>query len=154
MRSVIAIISIILSTALCSCAGEGSDGNDASVTYMGGAWRGKMVLSKNECGLDLVDSYDFSHLVAQDDSFVDLEDERGKHFVGQLVSPDAFSVDSQSIQNYEVPDGRICDISFRWRYESINNDNDRLAHVRLFYIGNCTDDTTCESEFAGEGERY
>ena len=145
-----------LSLAICctfiGCGGGSSDSSD-SITYMGGVWRGAFRLTRNECGLDLIQTYNFTHSVYQTDKSIELIDEENVRFTGSVVGDDGFSVDHPGPSSYQTPDGRTCDFTYRYRYDSVNDDGDRTAQARFIYSGVCTNGTTCETEYAGDAMR-
>lgn len=145
--------------ALISCGGDNSSSSDdysysdPDEILMTGVWTGNFVLQRNECNLNLVHNYNFINSVWQYEESIDLEDEEGMRFTGSIVGDTGFSVDRDGPENYQVGDGRFCDFTFRYRYESINSDYDRTAKARFLYIGSCSDGTECTSEYSGDAMR-
>ena len=138
--------------AFVSCGSDDPDFDFVS-NYMGGLWRGNLSLASNGCGFELRPSYNFVHSVMQVIDSIQLEDEEGRTFYGQVIGEDGFSVDAAGPSDLLIPDGRRCTFTYRYRYDSINDDDDPTAQVRYFIQGDCWDGTECESEYAGNGGR-
>ena len=153
-RTLFGFCFVVAALTLSSCGGgdSSSDSGDQPI-YMGGVWRGNFTLSKNDCGLDLTPSYNFTHMVGQYDTAITLEDEEHMFFEGNVVGDNGFSVDHPGPGGYRIPDGRVCDFTYRYRYGSINDDGDRTAQVRFLYVASCRDGSSCESEYEGDGLR-
>jgi hypothetical protein len=149
------IAEILLAAMLISCGGgeHYDDHGDYFVPYMGGLWRGHVSLQQNECGLSLVRNYNIAHSVWQSEDSIELEDEEHRRFSGRTVGEDGFSVDAFGPSNIRLTDGRICNFTYRYRYESIHDNDDPTADVRFFILGECSNNTSCESEYAGDASR-
>lgn len=146
---------LFIAGLLCSC-GDGEwccedYDDDMYEVYMGGLWRGSLSMVKNDCALPLARNYIFTHLVSQNYTSLELKDENDRYFVGQTVGEDGFSVDSPGPE-INVG-GRGCTVTYRYRYDSINDDDDPTAQVRFLIIGHCSGGRECESEYSGDGAR-
>jgi len=136
---------------LISCGG--SDNNTfLDENYMGGTWTGSVQLLSDGCALNLVPELSFRHFVSQTSDSIDLYDDNDTRFVGGIVAQDGFSVDAPGPLSYPVS-GNSCDLIYRYRYDSINSDSDKTAQVRYLIRGDCNNNVTCESEYAGSAAR-
>jgi len=136
-----------------AACGNDSDGDSVGYLYVGGLWRGSLILTENTCQLDLAPSYTLANSVSQSFNSIELRDNENRLFVGDLVGGDGFSVDTLGPSNERIGDGRTCSLTYRYRYDSINDDGDRTAQVRYLIVGECSDGSECQSEYAGDGLR-
>jgi len=147
-----ALVFTVVASLLTAC-GSGADSNSVGYLYVGGLWRGELVLTENTCQLDLASSYTSADAVSQSFNSIELRDRENRLFVGALVGDDGFSVDALGPSNQRLADGRTCSLTYRYRYDSINDDGDRTAQVRYLVVGDCTAGSECQSSYAGDALR-
>jgi len=138
---------------LTACSGADDDNGPFNFLEVGGLWRGSLAARENNCQLELTPTVEFAHSVSQSLDSIELRERDGRLFVGDLVGDDGFSVDAPGPSNERTGDGRTCSFTYRLRYDSINDDGDRTAQVRYIFLGQCSDGSECQSEYAGDGIR-
>jgi acyl-CoA thioester hydrolase len=153
LSSSLTVMCALLISSLLTACGGGGDSDSVGYLYVGGLWRGGLVLTENTCQLDLAPSYTFANSVSQSFNSIELRDGENRLFVGDLVGDDGFSVDALGPSSQRLRDGRLCSLTYRYRYDSINDDGDRTAQVRYLVVGECSDGSECQSEYAGDGLR-
>lgn len=147
------LLLLCLLVAISGCGGGGDDYDDdyyddEDYVDVTGVWRGSVTLASDGCALNPSPvSFEFMHGVFQDLSSVYFTDEEGVHYDGEFVGDNGFSVDSGG-----WIDGS-CSYFQRYRYESINHDDDRTADVRFMIIGECAGGYTCETSYSGSAMR-
>lgn len=149
----LSVIGATFIAAILTACGSGGDSDSVGYLYVGGLWRGGLVLTENSCQLNLTSSYTSANSVSQSFNSIELRDSENRLFVGDLVGDDGFSVDALGPSNQQLRDGRTCSLTYRYRYDSINDDGDRTAQVRYLVVGQCSDGSECQSAYAGDALR-
>ena len=148
----LSVISILLASPLTGC-GDSNNTDPLNSVYVGGLWRGRLALTSNACRLALSSNFQVAHSVSQALNSIELRDDQNRLFVGNIIGDDGFSVDSFGPSDEGTSDGRTCSLTHRFRYDSINDDDDRTAQIRYIILGQCSDESECQSEYAGDGIR-
>lgn len=151
-----ACLSLAIATfvpVLLTGCGDGDNADPLNNVYVGGLWRGRLALTSNTCQLTLSSDFNVAHSVSQSLNSIELRDDQDRLFVGNIIGEDGFSVDSFGPSGERTADGRTCSLTYRFRYDSINSNDDRTAQIRYIILGQCSDGSECQSEYAGDGIR-
>ncbi len=150
----ITIIFALVLLAISSGCGGSDSYNDDSDADVGGLWKGWVSFSEDECRTNpFGQGFEFVHSVMQFYDDVEMQDSEGRLYVGDVLSGDGFSVDAPGPQNVAVSDRLSCDVTYRFRYDSINGSDDRTAEVKFMVIEECSDGSSCESVYNGKAKR-
>ncbi len=144
------------------------DGDSGDDLFVGGVWRGVLVQTDNECGLNFAQNISgFVHSVNQIDETVILDDNVGVHYEGAIVGDDGFSVDAITATDISLG-GQLCDFTQRLEYDGIDDDQDSIddiggsgdddddpdtAKVDFTITRICNNTTVCEVKYRGDAVR-
>ncbi len=153
-KSALIVGIIALSTAACG----GGNGDDDDTPNLAGIWRGSVTVFENTCSLPVTgNSFSFTHAVNQNESAVVLDDENGRHFLGNVVGADGLSVDASSTQSF-FPGNVVCNFGRRIEYDGVSGEegdsNENTADsVIITDNGTCAGPGNCRISFRGTASR-